>query len=129
MAALIWLIMIAIVFLGIGIPVYVFINERRWYLKFILSVVLIGALPLTYFMTAKYKAVWNENTYAIGWPIPVVVFQRPSPEDSYSDFVGPTIILAYPFNYALYTVFPDLIIMVFTMVRKRSLTKSKNQPQ
>ena len=66
-------------------------------------------------MTSIYRREWNEDTYAYGWPIPRVVFQRKALGEPWLDFVGPTVILAYPMNYVIYTLLPVIALLIFVL--------------
>ncbi|HEY1050951.1 MAG TPA: hypothetical protein VGE39_14375 [Prosthecobacter sp.] len=56
----------------------------------------------------------NANTRFVGWPIPQIVFQRDIPEEPWLDFVGPTLILAWPMNFILFSLVPSLLLLPFT---------------
>ena len=59
------------------------------------------ALATTVGMTGFFSYYSNPNTHVFGWPIPRVIFQRDTPTSPWLDFIGPTIVLAYPMNFIL----------------------------
>lgn len=124
MVAVLWLVMGGILVVGAGVPFYVLCNETRGYLLLLLLAVLVAAFPLALYMTGDHVEIWNENTYAIGWPVPKVVMQRSAPGRPYLDYIGPTLILAYPLNYCLFTIVPTSLILSLTIARKVSLAKA-----
>lgn len=101
---------------------HIYRRKGRKRMKLLLTFVLIAALPLTWHMTT-IKTNWNENTFAYGWPIPRVVFQRSAPGERWDDFVGPTLFLAYPMNYILYTIFPVGMLWALTVLADRRRDK------
>jgi len=54
----------------------------------------------------------NPNTRVFGWPIPRVVFQRETPTSPWLDYIGPTIVLAYPMNFVLYLLIPSVVFLI-----------------
>ena len=119
MGILVLLVFLVVAIVVIVASIYIYTREKGRTLKMVLILVLIVALPLTWYMTSIYKWEWNENTYTYGCPVPQVVFQRNSPEDPWLDFVGPTIILAYPMNYILYVLPPVVVLLVLSLVANR----------
>ena len=64
-------------------------------------------------MTFHFAYSADLNTRIHGFPIPVVVFQRPDAASEWADFVGPTVILGLPMNLVVY-LFP--ISLAFLVV-------------
>ena len=56
---------------------------------------------LAYAFTFHYVYSPNANTRIHGWPVPYIVFQRDAPGEPWLDFVGPTLLLAFPINLVL----------------------------
>ena len=73
-----------------------------------------AAAIAAYFTTYHYTYCANANTRFYGWPIPTVVFQRDGPTSPWLDFVGPTIILAYPINLILFALLPSILVVVLS---------------
>ena len=73
----------------------------------------LAAATAAYFTTFRYIYYSNPNTRFHGWPVPCVVFQRDSPTSPWLDFVGPTVILAYPMNLILYALLPSIVVLFF----------------
>ena len=71
-----------------------------------------AAAITAYFTTFHYIHYANANTRFHGWPIPSVVFQRDSPTSPWLDFVGPTVVLAYPMNLLLFVLLPSIVVLV-----------------
>ncbi|WP_145176164.1 hypothetical protein [Rubripirellula lacrimiformis] len=59
---------------------------------------LIGGAIAAYITTFRYTYLANANTRFHGWPVPTVIFQRDGPGEPWLDFIGPTIVLAYPYE-------------------------------
>jgi hypothetical protein len=110
-------------FLGISAPIYIYIKAERMIIKTILTLVLLGAIPITWYMTSVFKIEYNENTVAHGYPIPIVIFQRDAPGGPWLDYVGPTTILAYPINYIAYIILPVLVLLITTIIISRRKIK------
>jgi len=122
------IILIGIILALVGVPVgggiYV-LRRGGKIIRRLLLAVLIVAIPLAIVLT-QMRVQWNENTFAYGWPVPTVVFQRDSPEGPWLDFIGWTMFLAYPLNYLALVVSPvilSLIVLVFQMCKE-----NRNKP-
>jgi hypothetical protein len=92
-------------------------NLRRAYVAIVLL-----SIPISIWLT-HMRVQYNENTYAFGWPIPRVIFQRDSPDDPWLDFVGLTWIFAYPLNYLALLVplvISYMAIIGFQNIRRRT---------
>ncbi|MFG0254075.1 MAG: hypothetical protein ACF787_03095 [Rhodopirellula sp. JB053] len=83
---------------------------------------LIGSVVTAYLTTFHYTYLANANTRFHGWPVPTVIFQRDGPGEPWLDFVGPTIVLAYPMNLVLFAFVPSLIVLAVFWFRNRSQT-------
>jgi len=113
-------------FLGVlGIPIggsiYIMRKAGRFLRRSLLAMILLS-IPIAIWLT-HIRVQYNENTYAFGWPIPRVVFQRDFPDGPWLDFIGWTLILAYPLNYLAILVpivLACLAIMGFQNVRSRT---------
>ena len=107
---------LVIVVVEVGAVVLLFArkNVRKRLIIFYLLVVLL-ALIATIVTTAFYSYYANPNTRVFGWPIPRVVFQRDTPISPWLDYVGPTIVLAYPINFVLYMFLPSVAAIVLIL--------------
>lgn len=85
---------------------------------------LVGSAFAAYFTTFYYTYHANANTRFHGWPVPTVIFQRDGPGQPWLDFVGPTVILAYPMNLVLFAFVPALVVFVIFLFRKRPQTQA-----
>jgi hypothetical protein len=63
------------------------------------------------FSTFRYEYFKNENTRVCGWPVFIVIFQRDNADAPWLDFVGPTTLLGYPMNVALFMLIPSLLFL------------------
>lgn len=77
------------------------------------------ALVAAIAMTGFFSYYSNPNTHVFGWPIPRVVFQRDTATSAWLDYVGPTIVLAYPMNFILYLFVPSVLFLAVVLRRKR----------
>jgi len=75
-------------------------------------------------MTGFFSYYSNPNTHVFGWPIPRLIFQRDTPTSPWLDFIGPTIVLAYPMNFILYMFIPSV---VFILVSRRRKHETRNE--
>lgn len=73
----------------------------------------------TFLTTFCYEYFLNENTRFCGWPVPVMVFQRDKADAPWLDFVGPTVVLAYPANLGIFMFIPSAVFLV--LVYRRNL--------
>ena len=106
--------------------------RRRW-LQFRLraayvAVLIIGAAA-AWLTTFRYEYFLNENTRAWGWPVPIVIWQRDNAESPWLDFVGPTSILAYPMNLAIFMVIPSAVFLIVVFRQRRAVAKRKQTEQ
>jgi hypothetical protein len=65
----------------------------------ILSGVVVSGVA--YGLTFHYSYFSNVNTRCHGWPVPIVIFQRAASGEPWMDYVGPSVILAFPMNLVL----------------------------
>src|SRR6266581_6844555 len=91
-------------------------KKWRWSSYGLLALV---ALIASVLMTSHFSYYSNPNTHVFGWPIPLVIFQRDTPTSQWLDYVGPTVVLAYPLNFLLYMFFPSLAYLIVVWIRKR----------
>ncbi len=63
-------------------------------------------------MTGFFSYYSNPNTRVFGWPIPRVIFQRDTPTSPWLDYIGPTILLAYPMKFILYMFVPSVAFLL-----------------
>jgi hypothetical protein len=88
------------------------VGALYWLVAFVAA---LGSL----YMTGFHSYFANPNTHVHGWPIPRVVFQRDGPDSPWLDFIGPTIILAYPMNFLLFMLVPSVVFMVLAKREQR----------
>ncbi len=81
------------------------------------------ALVATVGMTGFFSYYSNPNTRIFGWPIPQVIFQRDTPDSPWLDYVGPTVILAYPMNFILYLFLPSVVFIILARRRQHEARK------
>jgi len=91
-------------------------------------VALTGSAIAAYDTTFHYTYLANANTRIHGWPVPTVVFQRDGPNEPWLDFVGPTVVLAYPMNVVLYAFIPALVVWAVFRFCKRSQMLTVDTP-
>ena len=87
---------------------------------------LTGSIVAAYVTTFRYSYLANANTRYYGWPVPTVIFQRDGPNEPWLDYVGPTVILAYPMNLVLFAFIPATVVLVSFFFHKRSQMQSRN---
>lgn len=79
---------------------------------FIVAVVL--AVLGSYITTFHYEHMPNADTRFLGWPVPRVIFQRRAPDGPWLDFVGITMVLAFPMNLILFLLLPSIAVLPLT---------------
>lgn len=89
-----------------------------------LAIVVLAAIAAG-ISTYGYTYFANSNTRFHGWPIPTVVFQRADADAPWLDFVGPTVILAYPMNLTLFLFVPSLLFLVWARLKRRPETHAE----
>lgn len=92
--------------------------------RLLFSAALTCSVVAAYLTTFHYTYLANANTRFHGWPVPTVIFQRDGPGEPWLDFVGPTVILAYPMNLVLFAIVPALMVLAVFWFQKRSQTPS-----
>lgn len=121
------IILIGIVLGWVGIPIggsiYVLRCGGKILRRIILSL-LIAAIPVSIWLT-HMRVQWNENTFAYGWPVPRVVFQRHAPDGPWLDYIGWTMFLAYPLNYLALVFIPVFLGVIFLIFNKRRKNRIK----
>jgi hypothetical protein len=81
--------------------------------------ILLLAVVATMLMTGVYSYYPNPNTHIFGWPVPCVIFQRDTPTSPWLDYVGFTVVLAYPMNFVLFMFIPSVAVIVLKLRRRR----------
>lgn len=61
----------------------------------------------------------DENTRIVGWPVLLMVWHRRTIEGPWLDYIGPTVLLAYPINVSIFMFVPSVLLLVSS---KRELT-------
>jgi len=77
------------------------------------------ALAATVATTGFLSYFWNPDTHVYGWPIPRVIFQRDTADSPWLDYVGPTVVLAYPMNFIVYMFLPSLVFISIVLLRRK----------
>ena len=60
-------------------PIYIYKREKGKTIKILFTVILVTAIPITWYMTHCYRLKYDEDTVAHGWPVPRAIFQRDEP--------------------------------------------------
>ena len=76
---------------------------------------------VAFLMTQYFSYYHNPNTRFFGWPIPRVVFQRDTPTSPWLDYVGPTVVLAYPMNFVIFMFIPSVVFIILALRRRREI--------
>ncbi len=120
MAILLLSIFLAIVAVDIWAVILVVVGRsvRRWF-GFSYCVILLLAFIAAFLMTSLFSYYTNQNTHVFGWPVPRVVFQRDTPTSPWLDYIGPTIVLAYPMNFILYMFIPSVGVIISILLWRR----------
>jgi cytochrome bd-type quinol oxidase subunit 2 len=87
-------------------------THRRLYFATVVILCLIAC-----WTTFGYESYWNENTRVVGWPVPMVIFQRDDANSPWLDYVGPTTVLALPMNAIIFLFAPSLISLAIAYLR------------
>lgn len=96
---------------------------NRW-IRSSYGLALLLAVAATVGMTGFFSYYPDPNTHIFGWPIPRVVFQRHTADSPWLDFVGPTLVLAYPMNFVLYIFVPSVVFLLVARRQKRDISKA-----
>ena len=113
MTALIYLVLIALPAVFVWALVAVFSSRQpNRKLRGLFAAIIVVAAVVAFYTTFYYEYYSNPNTRMFGWPIPRVVFQRTGPDAPWLDFVGWTILGAYPINSALFLIVPSIVFLV-----------------
>jgi hypothetical protein len=88
------------------------------------TVVALVALAATVATTGFLSYFSNPNTHVYGWPIPRVIFQRETATSPWLDYVGPTLVLAYPMNFIIYMFLPSVVFIGIVLLRRRHEKRS-----
>jgi hypothetical protein len=120
MAILLLSIFLAIVAVDIWAALLVIFgrNVRRWLSRSYFIVVPLAFIA-AFLVTSFFSYSSNPNPHVYGWPVPRVIFQRDTPTSPWLDYIGPTIVLAYPMNFILYMFVPSVAAIVFILVWRR----------
>jgi hypothetical protein len=120
MAILLLSIFLAIVAVDIWAVILVVVGRsvRKWLSRSYFLVVMLAFIA-AFLVTSFFSYYSNPNTHVFGWPIPRVIFQRDTPTSPWLDYVGPTIVLAYPMNFILYMFIPSVAAIIFILLWRR----------
>jgi len=86
-------------------------SVRKWLSRSYFLVVLLAFIA-AFLVTTFFSYYSDANTHVFGWPIPRVIFLRDTPTSPWLDYVGPTIVFAYPMNFFLYMFIPSVAAIV-----------------
>src|SRR5262245_27754403 len=86
-------------------------NCARTLVRTAYSAGLLIAASVAAYSTFFYDYFPDPNTHVVGWPIPTIIFQRDDANSPWLDFVGPTVIFAYPMNFALFMFLPCVVFL------------------
>ncbi len=119
MEVLLWIFFLASVAVDIwAAGAVVFASTNRG-LRSSYAIVALVALATTVVTTGFLSYFSNANTHVYGWPIPRVIFQRDNATSPWLDYVGPTIVLAYPMNFIVYMFLPSLVFISIVLLRRK----------
>ena len=90
------------------------VRGRYW----LVVVLVLGA---TIGMTGYFSYYANPNTHIFGWPIPRIIYQRHSADSPWLDYLGSTIVLAFPMNFILYMLVPSVVFLLIARRTKRGM--------
>ena len=96
------------------------------WLRVVHLLALAGTCVAAFYSTFKYTYLANANTRFHGWPVPQVIFQRDGPGEPWLDFVGPTVLLAYPMNVVLFSTVPALLVLAVYFAGRRKSESTEN---
>ena len=102
-------------YLRIGRPTTRPLVRRSYWLLFVIAIL------ASYGSTFHYEHMPNPNTRFVGWPVPRVVFQRDPPDGPWLDFVGITMLIAWPMNFIVFVLLPSIVMLPLTRIRKQPL--------
>jgi hypothetical protein len=124
MIAVLFLLFLGFLLAAVSCPYLILMNPltSRFYRWMTLGAALVVA-TVACGMTFCYSCYPNPNTRICGWPVPIVVFQRDTPDGQWLDYVGPTVILVFPINLILWlgTWFFLLWVLNFVLTRRKKL--------
>lgn len=127
MEALLWIFFLAMVAVDIwaaGAVVSGSATSRR--LRSPYAVAALVALAAAVATTGFLSYYSNSNTHVYGWPIPRVIFQRDTATSPWLDYVGPTMVLAYPMNFIVYMFLPSIVFIGIVLLRRRHEKRANN---
>jgi hypothetical protein len=124
MIAVLFLLFLGFLVAAVSCPCLILVSPltSRFYRWMTLATALVVA-SVAYGMTFHYSYYPDPNTRICGWPVPIVVFQRDTPNAQWLDYVGPTVILGPPINLVLWlgTWFFLLWVLNIVLTRRREL--------
>lgn len=92
----------------------------RWTIGLTLALAIATTLLISYHP--------NPNTRVYGWPVPRVIWQRENATTPWLDYIGPTIVLAYPINFLLFMLPPSVIFLLLTRRCRQQPQPDNQQP-
>jgi hypothetical protein len=120
MAIFLLIVFLAMVAVDIWAAIAVIFQHRlSGWLRSSYFIVAVLAFVAAFLVTSFFSYYSNPNTHIFGWPVPRVIFQRDTPTSPWLDYVGPTILLAYPMNFVVYMCIPSVAFLILAMRRRR----------
>ena len=118
MLILLFILFLAMIAVDILAAVFVLKYRVRRFMRTSYLITVFLVFLATMLETYFFSYYENPNTRIYGWPIPSVVFQRDSSSAPWKDYIGPTIVLAYPMNFAIYMSIPSVVFIILTRRRQ-----------
>ena len=120
MAILLLILFLAMIVVDVWAAVVVIFKKRlSGWLRSSYFIITLLAFVAAFAVTSFFSYYSNPNTHIFGWPVPRVIFQRDTPTSPWLDYVGPTILLAYPMNFVVYMSIPSVAFIILAMRRRR----------
>jgi hypothetical protein len=88
-------------------------------------IIVLLTLLAAFLVTSFFSYYSDPNTHIFGWPVPRVIFQRDTPTSPWLDYVGPTIVLAYPMNFITYMFVPSVAFIILSIRRRRRASQNQ----
>ncbi len=82
---------------------------------------IIPAVVGSYFSSFHFQYYLNPNTQVAGWPIPLAIFQRDTPNGPWIDYVGWVTDFAFPMNCVILLGVSLIIVWIIRVLLKRSV--------
>jgi hypothetical protein len=121
-----WLILAILAALGLSIWATIVLQAGSpWPLRIVHILVCLAAAIAAALTTFNYDYFPNSNTMFRGWPVPYIIFQRENADAPWLDFIGATILFAYPLNLIIYLTPPSLVLLAVHYLFRRRTTRAQ----